>query len=592
MATNFLIQHNLPISTSDHMGPLLRAMFPDSEIAKNYGCGRTKISAIMNKALGPHCHEYVVNHIRTHPFSLGIDGSSDTCVEKMNPMTVKIFDINGPKTVSSHFYNMCVTSGRDASKAGSIFKAAQTKMEDDNIEFSQAVSLSVDNTNSMIGAHNSFACRCKDQNENIYVLGCPCHLAHIAASNANDAFVEISGINVEDLLIDLYYWFEKNTKRKGVLVEYLEFCDQEYMKILKHSSTRWRCVERCLKKYAGLKSYFLSENFADARFQRLQKAFEDSCTEAVLLFHHASIPVFTTFNKLLQSGEPLVHVVHDAVTKFARTLGNRVFKASVMKDSPSFDIDASDSEVYIPFQSIYLGSMTKSTLQKLLREGDISERSYNNIFLAAQAYFKAAFLYVLKKFRINDELLQHAKWIDVAKRSKAEWENVEFFFTKFKAVTSISVVKQDALYDEFCDYITLTDGEIGRNIWDDAKVVDGYNEDSEEVFHYRMHIVWWHLAQMLLPESSTRRFKHLHKLAEAVLVISHSNAGEERLFSMVCKNKTDSRSALGLEGTLSSLLSMKLHYSECSTPCYTWKPDEALLKKAKGAAREYNSEHK
>ena len=97
---------------------------------------------------------------------------------------------------------------------------------------------------------------------------------------------------------------------------------------------------------------------------------------------------------------------------------------------------------------------------------------------------------------------------------------------------------------------------------------------------------------MLLPESSTRRFKHLHKLAEAVLVISHSNAGEERLFSMVRKNKTDSRSALGLKGTLSSLLSMKLHYSECSTPCYTWKPDEALLKKAKGAAREYNSEHK
>ena len=136
MATNFLIQHNLPISTSDHMGLVFRAMFPDSEIAKHYGCGRTKTSAIINKALGPHCHEYMVNHIRTHPFSLGIDGSSDTDVEKMNPMTVRIFDINGPKTVSSHFYNMCVTSGRDASKADTIFQVVQTKMEDDNIEWS------------------------------------------------------------------------------------------------------------------------------------------------------------------------------------------------------------------------------------------------------------------------------------------------------------------------------------------------------------------------------------------------------------------------------------------------------------------------
>ena len=137
------------------------------------------------------------------------------------------------------------------------------------------------------------------------------------------------------------------------------------------------------------------------------------------------------------------------------------------------------------------------------REEEISERSYDNIFLAAQAYFKAAFQYVLKKFPINDELLQHAKWIDVTNRFKAEWENLEFFLTKFKAVASISVIKQDALYDEFCDYNTLTDGEIGKNIWDDPKVIDGYNEDLEEVYHYRMDIVWWHLAQMLLPESST-----------------------------------------------------------------------------------------
>ena len=107
MATNFLIEHNLPISTSDHMGPLFGAMFPDSEIAKNYGCGRTKTSAIINKALGPHCHEYVVNHIRTHPFSLGIDGSSDTCVEKMNPMTVRSFDIMGPK-LFLHISTTCV----------------------------------------------------------------------------------------------------------------------------------------------------------------------------------------------------------------------------------------------------------------------------------------------------------------------------------------------------------------------------------------------------------------------------------------------------------------------------------------------------
>ena len=78
------------------------------------------------------------------------------------------------------------------------------------------------------------------------MLGCPCHLALIAARNANDAFAKVSGINVEDL-IDLYYWFEKSTKRKGVLVEYVEIYDQDYMKVLKHSSTTWLSLERCVE---------------------------------------------------------------------------------------------------------------------------------------------------------------------------------------------------------------------------------------------------------------------------------------------------------------------------------------------------------
>ena len=116
LMTNFLVQHNLPLSTSDHMGPLFRSAFPNSDIVKQYACGRTKTCAIVNKTMGCHCHEYVVQHCKEHPFSLGIDGSSDTDVNKMNPMTVRIFDINRSHNVTTHFYNMCVTSGKGCIK--------------------------------------------------------------------------------------------------------------------------------------------------------------------------------------------------------------------------------------------------------------------------------------------------------------------------------------------------------------------------------------------------------------------------------------------------------------------------------------------
>ena len=65
MVTNFLIQHNLPLATAGHLGPLFKSIFPDSNIAKSYACGRTKTSAIINKAMGLHCHEYLVEHCKS-----------------------------------------------------------------------------------------------------------------------------------------------------------------------------------------------------------------------------------------------------------------------------------------------------------------------------------------------------------------------------------------------------------------------------------------------------------------------------------------------------------------------------------------------
>ena len=64
-------------------------------------------------------------------------------------------------------------------------------------------------------------------------------------------------------MVDNFYFFDKSCKRKSNLADYCSFCDTEYRKIIKHVSTRWlsleKVVERTLKQYAGLRSYFLSE---------------------------------------------------------------------------------------------------------------------------------------------------------------------------------------------------------------------------------------------------------------------------------------------------------------------------------------------
>ena len=100
MVTNFLVQLNIAL--------LFKEAFPDSKIAKKYASRRTKTTVIISKSFAPHCVDYIVEHCKSQPYSVGTDGSNDTGVEKINPICVKIFDVNRLKTVTTHFVDMCL----------------------------------------------------------------------------------------------------------------------------------------------------------------------------------------------------------------------------------------------------------------------------------------------------------------------------------------------------------------------------------------------------------------------------------------------------------------------------------------------------
>ena len=48
----------------------------------------------------------------------------------------------------------------------------------------------------------------------------------------------VTGFDIGDFVVDIFYYFDKSTKRQASLKEYCEFCDQDYRKILKFGATR------------------------------------------------------------------------------------------------------------------------------------------------------------------------------------------------------------------------------------------------------------------------------------------------------------------------------------------------------------------
>ena len=151
MVSNVTVQHNLSISVADHLGQLFKNTFPDSPIACSYACTKTKTFCIINRAFQPYYHKQIIDYCKNHLFTVGHYGSSDISVQKTNPIAVRIFDINRSKTLSEHFYSMCLTDGENAGKAYKIFEKIDTIFQSDGIPWHNCARLSVDNTNAMAG---------------------------------------------------------------------------------------------------------------------------------------------------------------------------------------------------------------------------------------------------------------------------------------------------------------------------------------------------------------------------------------------------------------------------------------------------------
>jgi len=83
------------------------------------------------------------------------------------------------------------------------------------------------------------------------------------------------------------------------------------------------------------------------------------------------------------------------------------------------------------------------------------------------------------------------------------------------------------------------------------------------------------------------RFPLLTRVMTTLSVIAHSSADSKRLFSMVRKIDTDSRSQLGSD-TLRAVLSCKINTDDS---CYAFVLDEHLCKAAKVATWKYVWEH-
>ena len=88
-----------------------------------------------------------------------------------------------------------------------------------------------------VGRHNSIRTRLEAKYSPLYTLGCTCHFIHNAAHYGAKQLQAACRFEVEGVAVDIFYYFDYSTKRKGELRNCSEFRDIKSRKILKYVST-------------------------------------------------------------------------------------------------------------------------------------------------------------------------------------------------------------------------------------------------------------------------------------------------------------------------------------------------------------------
>jgi hypothetical protein len=117
--------------------------------------------------------------------------------------------------------------------------------------------------------------------------------------------------------------------------------------------------------------------------------------------------------------------------------------------------------------------------------------------------------------------LRNCVFVDFHKRAKVCFSHIEETISCFKRVHEGIFNDQtllDSVEEQFLEYKGMCETDIPRNIWEATKIRD--IQDKQ----YRMDVIWGYLKSKL---------PLLGEIAPSILMIPHSNAGEERVFSTI-----------------------------------------------------------
>lgn len=543
----------VPFSWADTATSLFPRMFPDSEIAKQFSCKRTKASYMASDGLGPYFRKLVIEELnRPNVFySIAID---ETPLPEQRCQQLDVMVRYFP-CVTKHVVVEHLQSFRLGSATADIL-LSETKKAIQDLPQNNFICFFSDGPNVMKAVKRKL----KELHPNLIDVGeCCIHKVHNAFSHGIDAF----GSEVEAAVVDVYYFFKSAVQSASIKAQ------QEVLQLpsnvfLRHLSSRWLtlgpALDRLIEQFPAIRSVVMSDSacrVGGQLHQRLRKAFSDRTFYAKLLFMKNAADIFTDFFTLFQKSEPLVHLLYSEMVALVFKLCGRFMTKESYSSKKGTELLLLQAESPANWKAkVEIGEDTEREISSW-EAGD--KRAFR---LGARKFYIKCTEYLVSRLPFDNLLLKSLRFL------KPESMKKESSCNDLRQLASglpqvIQPCDVSALMDEY-NLLRL------RHIESDASVC------------VEQH--WQAIFDQKKPDNGAK-YPLLSKVVKALLCIPHGNADVERGFS-VNRRQLNERSRLTIQTVngIRNIVSFAKRFG--SDPCsFDVTPD--VVRAVRGASKRY-----
>lgn len=162
-----------------------------SDIDKNamfrfFKVGATKVTNLITKVISPAAKEDLASVLRTTPFSLCVDESTDRSKEKLLAIVVRYTQsaTGIVQTKMLEIPKVFLDDEQASSGAERIFDCVIGTLQKSNIPLENIIACCTDGCMTMVGEMSGFKARMREVIPHIIWIQCPAHKTHLCASHA------------------------------------------------------------------------------------------------------------------------------------------------------------------------------------------------------------------------------------------------------------------------------------------------------------------------------------------------------------------------------------------------------------------------